>query len=296
MVGMGEEFEAAKRYQAGSARIKAMARQNPGEMATRVPAAIADMMDRWRVDTPLPVPGDLVEATALLDRINLYGAFGELLRRVTGYADDPSLSSEELAEKVCEVGVQAFEVFESSQLHTLQQIRVLAESSDSEEAARGARDAEARRLAAHLATRISLRTHRRLAGLLDDIREQHESPSRERFKALMGELYAEASEVWNEHHNTDLGLRATRSAVVKKIERRLRTAPPAEMELAVFAEREVLLQKARAARLTPREHELFRFFIENPSAKNADAARALGLAPGTVKSLKARIKKRIHAA
>jgi DNA-binding CsgD family transcriptional regulator len=82
---------------------------------------------------------------------------------------------------------------------------------------------------------------------------------------------------------------------VKRIEQRL--SPPAEeTELGPFAEREALLRKAHDAGLTPREHELFKFLIENPAAKNADAARALGVATGTVKSLKARIKKRIHAA
>lgn len=296
MAGMQDAFEAAKKYQASGVSIEALARQNPEAMAARVPPVIADMMERWRFDTPPPVPCDLVEATATLDRINLYGAFAELLDRIDGYADDPALSPEELARKVCAVGVEALEVFESSQLHTLQQVRASAEAHGPEEAASFARDIEARHLAAHLATRISLRTNRRLAGLLDDIREQHEPPSRERFKALMGELYAEASEVWNEHHRTDRRLRATRDAVAKKIERRLRPGPPDEVELATFAEREALLRKARDAQLTPREHELFTFLIENPTAKNADAARALGVATGTVKSLKARIKKRIHAA
>lgn len=296
MTGMRGEFEAAKRYQAGGVRMKAMARQNPEAMAARVPSVIADMMERWRFDTSPPVPRDLVEATATLDRINLYGAFGDLLDRIDGYADDSALSPDELARKVCTVGAEALEVFESSQLHTLQQVRASAEAHGTGEAAREARDVEARHLAAHLATRISLHTNRRLAKCLDEIREQHEPPSRERFRALMSELYAEASEVWNEHHRTDHRLRATASHVARKIERRLRPGPNEEMQLATFVEREAALQRARDAGLTPREYELCRFFIENRTAKNADAARALGVAVGTVKSLKARIKKRIHAA
>lgn len=296
MAGMGDEFEAAKRYQARSGQLKKMARQNPEDMAVRIPAAMSEMMEEWRVDTPLPAPRDLVEATAMLDRINLYGAFEELLRRIAEYEDDPALSAGALAEKVCAVGVEALEIFESSQLHTQQQVRVWAEAHGSEDAAREARHAEARHLAAHLATRISLRRNIRLAKLLDDIREQHEPPSRERLKALLGELYTAASEVWNEHHDTDLTLRATRSAVAKKIERRLRPETPTEIELATFADREVLMARARDAGLTPREHDLFRFLVENHPATNADAARALGIAVGTVKSLRARIKKSLNAA
>ncbi len=91
MAGMRDAFEAAKRYQAGGERIRAMDRQDPEEMAARVPAVIAEMMEGWRLDTLPPVPGDLVEATDLMNRIDLYGAFGELLNRVAGYADDPAL-------------------------------------------------------------------------------------------------------------------------------------------------------------------------------------------------------------
>ncbi|MDQ3658818.1 MAG: hypothetical protein M3338_03985, partial [Actinomycetota bacterium] len=244
MPGMGDEFEAAKRYQSNAARIRDAFRQDPEAMAANVPAVIAEMMERWRFGEHEPAPRDLVEATAMLDRINLYGAFGELLRRIDGYADDRTLSAGELAEKVCAVGVEALEVFESSQLHTLQQVRAWAE--DDPEAAAVARDIEARHLSAHLATRISLspnrrRSNRRLAAMLDEIREQHEAPSRERFKALLRELYAYASETWDDHHNIDLRLRATRSAVVKKIEQRLRPEPP-EIELAAFADREALLE------------------------------------------------------
>ena len=62
------------------------------------------------------------------------------------------------------------------------------------------------------------------------------------------------------------------------------------MELAAFAEREALLKKGRDAGLPPREYELFSFFVDNPGATNAEAAQALGVAVGTVKSMRHRIK------
>lgn len=66
------------------------------------------------------------------------------------------------------------------------------------------------------------------------------------------------------------------------------------MELAEFAERETLLKQGRDARLPPREYELFRFFVHNPGATNAEAAHGLGVAVGTVKSMRHRIKKTLR--
>jgi DNA-binding CsgD family transcriptional regulator len=67
-------------------------------------------------------------------------------------------------------------------------------------------------------------------------------------------------------------------------------------QLAAFADREAILARARAAGLPPREYELLRVFIDNPGATNAEAGRRLGIAVGTVKSLKHRIKNTLGAA
>jgi DNA-binding CsgD family transcriptional regulator len=61
-------------------------------------------------------------------------------------------------------------------------------------------------------------------------------------------------------------------------------------ELAEFAVREITLKRARDAGLPPREYELYKFFVDNPGSTNAQAAQSLGIAVGTVKSLKHRIK------
>ena len=70
-------------------------------------------------------------------------------------------------------------------------------------------------------------------------------------------------------------------------------ASPPELELAAFADRETreaALQRGRDAGLTPREMEFYRFFIENPTAKNSEAADHFRVSVGTVKKIKHRIK------
>ena len=64
-----------------------------------------------------------------------------------------------------------------------------------------------------------------------------------------------------------------------------------------------MLKRAREAGLTPREHELFRLvvgdterFFRNGKLDPAEAARELGLAVGTIKSLWSRIRKTLNAA
>jgi DNA-binding CsgD family transcriptional regulator len=308
-------FEVAKEVRDKIEHIKAMSREAPEATAIRfaetIPAMMAECRSeaaaKWHIDiTNLSELGDadldprnLLEVTALLDRVNVYHALGEFLRRIKEHTDDPALSARELAEKVCRIGIEALEVFESSKLHMLQQIRLYAESYSSEEAAQMARDVEAQHLAGHLATRISLRTNRPLAKALDDIRKYDEPASRERFSALLRELYVEAPQIWNERHNTDLRLHATRSAVAKKIAQRSSSQPAAEaeeIEQATFAERAAVLKRGRDAGLPPREYELLKLLVEEPKISSRKAGERLGLSPGTVRALKARINKTLGVA
>jgi DNA-binding CsgD family transcriptional regulator len=240
---------------------------------------------------PSAAEAALAEAGLLLMLANLYVVFSWCQTKLAAIAADRSLSDEEQAARACEVGVEAMHGVEQVYLHNLQELRY----QTSGEAEKIAKDELATRLAGDLATRISLTRNKRLAKALDDIRERNKPASRERFEALLRELYALAPRSWADHHVSDWLLEVTRGTSVKQIEMRLRPTPP-ELELAAFADREVLLERARDAGLTPREQELFRFFIANPRARNADAARALDIAEGTVKSLRARIKKSLYAA
>ena len=248
--------------------------------------------------------GKKAESLDLLDLLKVYQignshlVFGLCKEEIAGFDSDASLSEEDRAVKICEAVLSVLEDLAAVWLHGLAELSALACFSDGEDskAAQVAKDEEGRRLAGHLATKISLGRNLRAAKALNEIREHNKPPHRERFEALLRELYVEAPKVWAERSSTDQHLRATRSATLKRVEGRDRQGPGAAREIAAFAEREALLRKARDAQLTPREHELFEFFIDNPTARNADAARTLDIAVGTVKSLKSRIAKRLRYA
>jgi DNA-directed RNA polymerase specialized sigma24 family protein len=85
--------------------------------------------------------------------------------------------------------------------------------------------------------------------------------------------------------------------VAKKIEGKEEPAPQV-LELARFADKEVLMKRARQAGLPPREQELFRLvfgnpdrFLRNGKLNHSEAARELGVAVGTTKSLWSKIRR-----
>jgi DNA-binding CsgD family transcriptional regulator len=324
-------FEVAKKYQGGLQRIKKRSREDPEGTARRITERLLKTMEElreqaaqeWKVDiADLDGLEDavgsrgLLEAIRLFSRADLYHALGELLRRIDEYAGDTSLSREKLAKKVCEVGEEALEVEEASKLHMLQLFSDFAKSYGSEEAARKVGGVLGQQLAGHLATRTSM-INLRLAYALDELRERKKPQSRERLEVLLRELCAKAPEVWGDNHRTDLRLRATRNAVLKKIERRLppreykeveltpfteaqalaleEHAPPDGIELAAFADKELLRKRARTARLSPQEFEVFEHYIENPKLKYREIADRLGISTGQVGVIKHRIKSKLAA-
>lgn len=237
-----------------------------------------------------------------LHKVNMYSVYKECRRKLLQCTSEASLSRDEMAAKVCDVLIETEQAVDEVWLHMLNEQRVFAASRGSEEAMRIAKNEEARRMAAHIATRTSLRKNRLLAKALDEIREYNESASREQFRALLNELYVEAPQVWDEQRGVDQRLLATRSAVAKKIAGQSREKPPTALELATFAEREALLKRAREAGLTPREQELLQLAMRNPERflrngklNHKEAARELGVAVGTTKSLWSRIKKTLAA-
>jgi hypothetical protein len=70
---------------------------------------------------------------------------------------------------------------------------------------------------------------------------------------------------------------------------------PKELELAQFANREQMLQDARDTGLTPREMELYEFYLEHPNATYRQAAEHFGRSIGWAKKLKSRIDKTLGA-
>jgi DNA-binding CsgD family transcriptional regulator len=308
--GLRASFEAASKERDNVELIKEMSRKQRKELAAGIAATIPHQMEHWReqaarkwgIDIAYPdelkqfrmdEPHSVIGATSLLMRANHYLVFEECLQKLDIYAADASLSEGELAIKVCEIGIEALNAYKGVLIHMHQELTVLASKYGTEEAIQFAREALARQLSGHLATQISMKNGR-LRAALDEIREHKKQAKRERLEVLLRELYILAPEVWAEHHSTDWRLFTTRSAVVKQIEKRLKTeAMPAteEDELGAFAARERLLKLGRDAGLPPREYELRKLLAENPDMPYREAAKSLGVAVGTVGALKARIKK-----
>lgn len=305
--GLRAGFEDADKAREGAKFVKGLVDKAPEALAGKIVAAFPREMEELReqaasewgvdiadLDNPRDVEIDFCnpsELFLLLLAANRYRVCAELLRRLDAHAADPSLSRDGLITRVCEAGLKAMKAFEAAKLHTLREIRIWFEKNGTKAAARYAADTETRYLAGHLATGISMR-NKRLARALDDLRERKKPAPRERFEVLLWELYVLAPGAWDEHHRTDWLLHATRSAVVKRIEQRLlgkEAAPPEEIELATFAEREAALKKGREAGLAPREYEIFKLFLENPKIKYREVAERLGISVGTVGKTKARI-------
>jgi DNA-binding CsgD family transcriptional regulator len=301
-------FRDADKIRNAVEQFREQARKHPQQVAALIVEEIPEQRKRTREEIAASFGVDLsdaeelkgrysdfsVEVVIVLQALNLYRALGEFQRRIEAVVANTALSGEAQAARICELGVEVLHMQETNLLHTLHEIRKVAASHSDERGRHHAQEVEASHLAGHLATRISTRFNR-LRKALDDIREHNKPAKRERFEALLRELFAHAPTIWSDYHNYDLSLDATRTAAVRRIERHDNIGAP-EAELTTFAAREAALKRAHDAGLTPRERELFKFFVENPQAKNAEVVCALGIAEGTVSSLKSRIKKALHAA
>jgi DNA-binding CsgD family transcriptional regulator len=244
---------------------------------------------------------NLVEEILLLMAANTYLVFKVCQAKLDAYANDTSLSGEDRAIQVCTAGIEVLEATEAVLLHARTELRAEAQSVGGSDEIELARDAEASRLAGHLATRTSSTINKKLAHALDEIRRYDKPTGRARLEALLRELYVEAPEVWSKHSRTDWQLRATRTEVAKKLVWRYKPSPQ-EIELATFAEREALLKWGRETGLPPREYELLRLVMGNPKRffrndklNHREVAREMDLAVGTIKSLWSRIRKTLAA-
>jgi len=191
---LDDGFRAADADRSKVEEFKKQARRHPVETASRVTESIPLLMgqlhdravDLYGVDIAnlegleVPTSLDLNDEIVLLMMANTYLTLREQRRKVVEYGADTSLSSQQRATKICEVGVEALQTLEAVLLNSLHEIQVHASSFGSKEAAQVAKEAEAQALAGRLATRISLTRNKRLKRALDDVR------GRERNEALKG--------------------------------------------------------------------------------------------------------------
>jgi hypothetical protein len=154
-------------------------------------------------------------------------------------------------------------------------------------------------LTSHVAAHTSLHKNQRLRAGIDELRTDGES----RFSRLLKELPAE---VFATYRGWEAGwgdLMDVRTEAVRRLEK---TKPTSEAhELAGFADREEklrLLKRGREVGLPPREYELFGLVVSDPKRflrdgklNHNEAAREMGVAVGTIKSLWSRTRKTLQA-
>jgi DNA-binding CsgD family transcriptional regulator len=141
--------------------------------------------------------------------------------------------------------------------------------------------------------------NKRLRAGIDDLRKEGES----RFSRLIKELPAEALVAYDEKPRAWGDLMDLRTEAARRLEKqnektrrgRERQESTEESELATFADRERLLQRAKAAGLSPQELEVFGLFVQNPKIKNKDVAAQLGMSASQVGVVKLRAKRKLAA-
>ena len=144
----------------------------------------------------------------LLGAANNYLVYSKCQGKLDAYAVDESLSSEERAAKVCEVGVEALRGIEAATQHYFQEVVGQTEG----EAKAYVKNELALRQAGYLVTQISLTKNKQLAKALDDLREGKKPANRERFETLLRELYVRAPEHWGRSTTSPIGSFGPRAA------------------------------------------------------------------------------------
>ena len=146
-------------------------------------------------------------------------------------------------------------------------------------------------------THISLHQNLRLRAAMDELRSSDES----RYERLLKELPAAVLSVWRrlvaawkaeEPPVEQLDFKRIRNEVAKHLEKR--NAPPQELDLAAFADREKLMEQARTARLSPQELEFFELFTRGMKPKHVAVEK--GVTSEHARQVKHRIKNKLLAA
>lgn len=144
-------------------------------------------------------------------------------------------------------------------------------------------------LTTHVAAHTSLHKNQRLRAGIDELKTNDES----RFSRLLKELPAEVLAAYHEREAGWGDLMDVRTEAVRRLEKA--EAQPEMQELAAFADREILMQSAKAARLSPQESEVFQLCIDKPKLAYREIAAELGMSVSQVGVIKHRIKNKLIA-
>lgn len=159
---------------------------------------------------------------------------------------------------------------------------------------------------AYFVAHMSLRVNSRLRSSIEELRKEDET----QFESLVKAVASEVMDAWRVDLKKRNGLwfqpedlLQLRTDLVRRVESKVADSRENEVaDLAAFANREQMLKRGREAGLPPREYELFCLvmgdterFLRNGRLNHGEAAREMGLAVGTIKSLWSRVRKTFAA-
>jgi DNA-binding CsgD family transcriptional regulator len=155
-------------------------------------------------------------------------------------------------------------------------------------------------LTAYFIIHTSLGTNKKLRARIAELKKPDESNYERLIQEMSGEVWC----VWQEQRSAlktspfhPDQIMEMRSEIARRLEGR--TTAPSERDLGEFADRENrlrLLTLGREGGLPPREYELLKLFVEKPNISSREAGEALGITPGAVRALKARIRNTLRTA
>jgi hypothetical protein len=296
-------FRAAARHRDVVTKTKKHARENPELLAQRIVQVVPKRLKEVRdvgfeafgidLDDSEQVenfrPSSVAEGQLVSWLATYYLLYSACLRFILQHAADPNLTDLQSARVVCEAYIEAAE----AQLYAIAldfdelRKKLQGQGFPSEEIAKI--------LTGTVATRTSLHKNQRLRVVIDELREhsKDKSAKRERFEQLLKELQGQVLEVWAETEHPLASLSEIRTEAVRRIEKP--SVSSQVQELAEFANREELLRRAKAAKLSPQEMEVFNLSIANPQMKPHDIAKRLGLPSEQVRVVKHCIKRKLEA-
>jgi DNA-binding CsgD family transcriptional regulator len=309
MSGMPPEFhagverahKAARRHREKVAQIRRNARETPELLAAEIMEAVPRRLLELQVVATRDFGLELTSAEQIRSfaatsvaewqlvswLANQYQMYSACLQLVTRYVEDPNLTGVRFARTVCEAFLEALERLLYAVALDFEQLRRMLPEQQfvSEELAKA--------LTGITATRISLHTNLRLRKQIDELREgsKQKTKKRERFEQLLLELPTAVLDAWEKAPHPVVSLDAIRTEATAKLESRSKVRPEA-VELAAFADREILLKWTKALRLSPQEQKFFELITKDPTLKYREIADQLGISTSQVGVIKHRIKRK----
>lgn len=288
--GVKKAHEAARKHHNMVEQVRRNAQKNPGLLAATIVEVVPRRLLELQVVATREFKLNLTEAEQirsfaatsvaewqlvcrLATQHQIYSACLHLIER---YVEDPNLDGVRFAHAVCEAFLEALERLLYTVALDFEQLQKALPGQQF------ANEELVKVLTGITATRTSLQINLRLRRRIDELREgsREKTISRERFEQLLLELPAEVLGAWERAPHPLANLASIRTEAVAKLEGRVKTTQ--EEDLAAFANRELLLQHARAWGLSGQETEVYKLITKSPKPTYREIADQLGISTNHV--------------